>query len=298
MELDDILSDKEPEAPKEPAAKEPAAAEPKEPAEPAVDRPKPSRKEHMKREYAAQGRDPDTGQFVAKEQPVQAEPVPTEQKAAEPTESPKGPPAAPEPSEAQKAWEREKAALLKAALDERNKRQELERQLAQPTKPAQPQEPAKTFWEDPEGHLNAIKEQSSQVALQTKLQTAEMIARSRYQDFDQEVAVFKEMALSVPGLAQQCFSSPDPAEFAYRTGKFHRELNEAGGLAQLRTKIEAETRAKVETEFKAKEEARLADMARQRAALPGSLSDVRGAAASKRMEYTGPTPLDVILGKS
>lgn len=296
MELDDILSDKEPEAPKEPAAKEPAAAEPKEPTEPAVDRPKPSRKEHMKREYAAQGRDPETGQFVAK--PAQAEPVPTEPKAAEPAESPKEPPAAPEPSEVQKAWEREKAALLKAALDERKKRQELERQLAQPMKPAQPQEPAKTFWEDPEGHLNAIKEQSSQVALQTKIETAEMIARSRYQDFDQEVAVFKEMALSVPGLAQQCFSSPDPAEFAYRTGKFHRELKEAGGLDQLRTKIEAETRATVEKEFKAKEEARLAEMARQRAALPGSLSDVRGAAASKRMEYTGPTPLDVILGKS
>ena len=294
MELDDILSDKEPEAPKDPAAKEPAAAEPKEPAEPVIDRPTPSRKEHLKKEYAAQGRDPETGQFVSKE--PDAKPAAAEPKAA--TAEPPKEPAAAEPSEAQKAWEREKAALLKAALDERNKRQELERQLAQPSKPAQSQEPAKTFWEDPEGHLNAIKEQNNQVALQTKLQTAEMIARSRYQDFDQEVAVFREMAQTVPGLAQQCFSASDPAEFAYRTGKFHRELKEAGGLAQLRTKIEAETRAKVETEFKAKEEARQAEMARQRAALPGSLSDVRGAAASKRMEYTGPTPLDVILGKS
>ena len=296
MELDDILSDKEPETPKEPEAKEPASAEQKEPAEPG---PKPSRKEHMKREYAAQGRDPETGQFVSKEPEEKAELASAEPKAAEPAaEPPKEPAAAAEPSEAQKAWEREKAALLKAALDERNKRQELERQLAQPSKPAQSQEPAKTFWEDPEGHLNAIKEQNNQVALQTKLQTAEMIARSRYQDFDQEVAVFREMAQTVPGLAQQCFSAPDPAEFAYRTGKFHRELKEAGGLAQLRTKIEAETRAKVETEFKAKEEARQAEMARQRAALPGSLSDVRGAAAPKRMEYTGPMPLDVILGKS
>ena len=295
MELDDILSDKEPEAPKEPAAKEPAAAEPKEAAEPVIDQPTPNRKEHLKKEYAAQGRDPETGQFVSKE-PAAAT---TETKAAVPAaEALKDPAAAIEPSEAQKGWEREKAALLKAALDERNKRQELERQIAQPAKPVQPQEPTKTFWEDPEGHLNAIKEQNTQVALQTKLQTAEMIARSKYQDFDQEVAVFKEMAMTVPGLAQQCFSSPDPAEFAYRTGKFHRELKEAGGLTQLRANIEAETRAKVETEFKAKEEARQAEIARQRAALPGSLSDVRGAAAPRRLEYTGPTPLDVILGKS
>lgn len=298
MELDDILNDKEPE-------KTPAVEAPKEPAEvpketssdPVAEQITSRRKEHRKRELVAQGRDPETGQFVSKEPKPEAEPAKEPVKeAAKPAEAAPAAPAAPAtPAPAQPEFTERERAFLKTAEEERRKRQELERRLAAPAQSPAPTEPPKTFWDDPEGHLKAMQQSNQQIAIQTKLQTAEMIARSRYKDFDQEMAVFAEMAQTMPGLAQQCVSAPDPAEFAYRTGKAHRELREAGGLDQLKAKIEAETRARLEAEFKAKEEARAKELAEQRAALPGSLSDVRGASTPRKMEYVGPTPLADIL---
>lgn len=277
--LDSILNDKAP--PPEPTPAEPAA----EPAEPAVDDRHNRKRQHRAKELTAQGRDPETGQYIPKAEP---EPAKVEPK-AEPVAAAPAAPAQPEFTEREKAF-------LRTAEEERRKRQELERRYAQPQPPAPPTEPAKTFWDDPEGVFTKHRQEIQQVAAQTKLQTAEMIARTKYQDFDQEVAVFSEMAQTMPGLAQQCFASPDPAEFAYRTGKAHRELKEAGGLDQLRAKIQAEERAKVEAEWKAKKEAEAAELSRQRAALPPSLSEVRGG-SQNRVAWTGPTPLDSILGK-
>jgi hypothetical protein len=282
MELDDVLSDKEPEA-KEPEAVEPA--EPKEPKEAeSVEKPTSRRKAHQAREFAAQGRDPATGQFVSKEPEKVEEPKKEEPKVAEPAK---------EPPPKEEMTEKERA-FLKAAHEERTKRQALERQIEELRKA--PQEPAKTFWDDPEGHLKAMQAQNQQAALQSKLQTAEMIARSRYQDFDAKMDAFKEMVQSMPGLAQQCFAAADPAEFAYKTAKTHLELREAGGLEQLRAKMEAEIRAKVDAEYKEKQEAEKAERARLAAALPPSLSDSKGV-SQNRVTWGGPTPLDAIIGR-
>ena len=302
MDLDDILSDKEPEKEPEPAkepaeqaakepAKEPDAKEPeKEPAgDPVEEQLKSRRKEHRKKELTAQGRDPETGQFVAKElgakEPAEAPKEPAKEPVKEPA-SALAVPAQPEFTEREKAF-------LRAAQEERTKRQELERRMAAP--PPAKDEPAKTFWEDPEGALARQNEQHQAQLRTVWLNTAEAIARTRYTDYEQEKAVFVEMATQSPALYQEMLVSPDPAEFAYRTGKARRELKEAGGLEQLKAKIEAETRTRLEAEYRAKEEARLKELAAQRAALPGSLSDVRGASAPRKLEYTGPTPLADIL---
>ncbi len=132
--------------------------------------------------------------------------------------------------------------------------------------------------------------------LNTRLQTAELIARSRYPDFDEKVGKFAELVQHIPGLAQQWLGSADPAEFAYRTGKNHLEIAQAGSLDKLREEIDkkarTEERAKVEAEFKAKQD----EADRQRAALTGSLSDVRGGTgAPQRPAWNGPTPWGDIL---
>lgn len=284
--LDDVLNEKA--KPEKPAvesvkdlveqAQEPVAAEP-EKAE--VDRPKSLRAEHRKKELIAQGRDPETGQFVKEE--IKEE-VKTKVEVKKEPEKP-----------IEELTVKEKAAFA-AVADERRKRQELERRLAElQPKPAAAETP-KAFWDDPEGALKRHETAIAQTALNTRLQTAELIARNKYQDFDEKIARFSELVSNTPGLAPQWLNSPDPAEFAYRTAKNHMELQDAGSLDQMRSDIEkrvrAEERTKVEAEFKAKAEA----LEKERAALPGSLSDVRGVSSQRAQSvWGGPTSLDEIL---
>lgn len=290
--MDDILGTDKPDN-EAPAAEappaEPTPAAPKETQERVTSR----RAEHRRKELSAQGRDPDTGQFVAKESSAEAQAKPEAPKA----EAPKPP--------QQEMTPKERAAFA-AAADERRKRQVLEQEVArlrqgaqQQAQPAAQREEPKKFWDDPETFLAAdrarVLGEVQHQALTARISTSEMLARHRHQqagDYDANIEIFKELATTTPGVMQQWLQSADPAEFAYRAGKHHRELREAGGLEQLREKMEKELRVQLETEMKERLEAERAS----RAAIPPSLSEVRGASPTRhRVEYTGPTPMTEIL---
>ena len=239
---------------------------------------------HQSKEWAEQGRDPETGQYISKEPPK-------EEQKEEPKPEVKEPPKV-ELTDKEKAY-------LKAVEEERRKRHELERRLAaleaKPT--SQPVEgEKKTFWDDPEGHLKNFEQRFQQQGLQLRLQTSEQIARSKYKDFDEVLEVFGEILRSPagPGIHAQFLAAPDPGEFAYRLGRHTKELRDVGSLDAMRQKIVAEERAKLEAEFKAKEK----EIEKQRAALVPSLSDVKGAAKQSVPVFTGPTPMSDILGRS
>ena len=303
MSLEGILGD---EKPVSPAAEKPALEIPvlgenltpkevKDPVEKQQAERNISRKQAMRdKEQDAQGRvrDPDTGQYVAKTPPEEKPAAPA---AATPPKEPEAAkpavPAAPQ----QEFTEKEKA-FLRAAQEERGKRQALEARLAA-MEAAKPQEPAKTFWDDPEAALKAHEDRIRQESTNARLGMAEYAARQRHPDFQEKVAIFTDLAMKTPGLGQAMLSSPDPAEFVYTTAKNHKDLQDAGGIEQMRAKIERETtarvRAEVETELKAKAD----ELAKARAALPTSLSDARSTGPANRPVWSGPTPLDSILGK-
>lgn len=224
----------------------------------------------------------------AKEEPVvetKAEPVVEVEQKAEPKSEPK---AEPEVKEELSAKER---AFLARAQDETRKRQELEQRLRDvEEKQRQPQNEEKQFWDDPEGHLKAFEQHIAGITTNTRLQTSEMIARSKYPDFDEKLEVFKGILEQTPGLWQQALSSADPADFVYKTGKNYNDLQSAGNLESLKAKMEKEIRIKVEEEFKAKLEAEQ----KERASIPSSLSDARGTTQNK-VAWDGPTPLGNIL---
>lgn len=299
MSLDGILSGEKP-APREPApeapAKEPVteAPAPKEP----VERPQSSRKAWEDKEQEAQGRvrDPATGQFVAK---TEAEPAPKKE-----PEKPAAEPAKPAPAAApQQEYTDKEKAFLRGMHEERGKRQELERRLAaiesSKTQPGAHTEPAKTFWDDPEGAFAKHDQKVEQAVMNTRLHTAEMIARSRHTDFDEKVAVFRDFMAKAQGpqqaaLAAQWLSSPDPAEYAYSFGKNQTEFQQVGNLDALRAKIEKETETKVRVQIEAELKAKAEALAKERAALPGSLSDARSVGTNKPI-WGGPTSLENIL---
>lgn len=306
MSLGDILSDEKP-APREPATPAPKAEEKPAldipvlgdsplPEKPKIERPV-SRKVAMRdKEQLAQGRvrDPETGQYVkVEDKDEKGEKPPEFAKPQEPAKAEPAKPAAPIAAPQQEFTEKEKA-FLRAAQEERGKRQELERRLAA-IEAAKPKEPEKGFWDDPEGALAKQKQDFQQALTGMRLQTAEGIARSRYKDFDEKVAVFSELAQSTPGLGQQMLQAPDPAEFAYRTAANHMAIKEAGGIEELRAKIERDTTARVRAEVEAELRAKADALAKAREALPGSLSDARSTGAANRPVWSGPPSLDEIL---
>lgn len=314
MELRDILDGKDDGAPKpDPVERQMEAERAEKPAEsaqadldlapdgnPKVGSVKSRRKQHQEREFNAQAdgagrkRDEVTGQFVPKE-PAKAESEPEAKPDAKAEAKPDAEPAKTEPEAKKEPPKQEftekEQAFMKAALEERRKRQELQQQLAALQQNAQPQE-KKTFWDDPEGVLQQFQQQVQTVALRTRLDTSEAIARQRYQDFDQNVQFFGELMQATPGLREQMLNSHDPAEFAYRAGKAAREFREIGNIEEYRARVERETRAKLEAEFRAKLEANQ----RKAQELPPSLSETSARPAPNRAAYNGPVPLDQIVG--
>jgi len=220
----------------------------------------------------------------------QAAPEPPPAPAPEPP-APEPAPAVPEPAAAapqQPMTDKEKA-FYTAMSEERRKRQEIERKFNELQQAQPPQEP-KAFWDDPEAALQTFKHEVDKVVTTTRMDTAEQIARSKYNDFDDKINVFAEVLQNTPGLREHWMQAPDPAEFAYRTGKNYMELQQAGNIDALRAKIESEVRMKLEAEMKAKDEARKAELA----AIPPSLSNAQSAPGNKAV-WGGPPSLDNIL---
>lgn len=293
LSLDSILSDEEQKAP-EPTNAEPVIVKTSPEPGPEVEQVKSLQKEHLAREYAAQGRDPETGQFAPKE-PEKAAP-------AEP-KKPKEPPKV-------ELTDKEKA-LLARANDETRKRRELERRLAaieqERAKAAQTQQPVADsqqpteFWDNPQAALEQnkaevikLKDELRHEILDTKLKISESFAKSKHSDYMEKVPVFGELLKLVPGLYQQWVSSHDMAEFAYTLAKNHMELKQAGNLDGFRKKIEEETTAKVRKQAADEQAAKEAERQRLAESLPRSLSDVRGT-NQQTLAWGGPTPLSSIL---
>ena len=289
MDMDDILSDAPPPKTEEAPIVETTAEPDKTASDEARKEEYKSKRERARdKEAEAQGkvRDPNTGQFVSPDKLPKEEPA-APAKVEEPVKAVETKPVQEE------LTPKERAAFAKAA-DETRKRQALEARLRE-LEAKQSAEPAKTFWDDPEGALNKQKQEVQQAVVSATLRTSETIARSRYKDFDEKVAIFGELAQTTPGLAQQMLGAPDPAEFAYRTAANHKALQDAGGMEQLLAKREEETRIKVRAEIEAELKAKAAALEKERAALPGSLSEAPSK-GNNRPTWNGPTAMDDILG--
>ena len=276
LSMDDILNDKKP---------EPEAVVEK--TEAPVERATSRKLQWQEKEQAAQGRvrDPETGQFSPKAE----EPIKEEAKAEPKEELAKT--VAP-----QNELSPKEKALLAETDRQRARAQDLERRIAA-MEAALPKEPEKTFWDDPEAALAKQKEELRKEtdrlraeAVTARLNTAEFIARREHPDFDEKIEVFGELLNETPGLHQQWMSAPDPAEFAYKTGKNHMDLKEAGGIPELRAKIEKEVRLKLEAELKEKAE----KLAKERSGIPPSLSEARSTGVNKPV-WGGVPSFDDIL---
>lgn len=265
MSLDSILSGAERPAPAAPAATE-VTEVPRETVE-------------TKEVPLTQPRNPD-GKYAGKE-PVEK---PIENVVEKPIEKPVEAPK-------QDMTPKERALLAKAQ-DETRKRQDLERRLADYEAK---KDPPKQFWEDPEGKMKEFEAKMEGAVVNTRLNTAETIARAKYPDFQEKVDIFATVLSQTPGLQQQWLSSPDPAEFAYRTGKNHQEIQQLDGIEGVKEQVRKETEAKVRAELEAEYKKKAEEGKKERDALPGSISNARGTGNTGSPVWGGPKSLDSIL---
>lgn len=165
--------------------------------------------------------------------------------------APKGEDAAPPAAE-------EDRVPVGAVQDERRKRQELERRYAELETRfnsfANPPQPAPEMFDDPEGwqnHFRADIQNASvqQASFNAKLDTSEMLARDKFDDFDDMKESFLALAKDNPTLAQQALTDSHPWRKAYQIAKTHSTMQQVGATdvdslrASIRAELEAEMKA-------------------------------------------------------
>lgn len=183
----------------------------------------------------------------------------------------------------------------KAIREEREKRQQLERELQaikdQLAQPKEPPAPPPSIWDDEDAALEhrdnrVLSTAVQQATLNATLAVSESWARRTNPDFDEMKAEFLRMAENNPELAQQALADPDPWDKAYKIAKNARTMTELGAtdLDSLKAKI----REELEAEYAAK--------APPVPGLPPTLSTERNLGTRSGPAWSGPKPLSELLG--
>lgn len=192
-----------------------------------------------------------------------------------------------------------------ALLDERRKRQEIERQYRelQARMQQQPEPENKPDWfTDPESAAARERQQFQQQLFETRVELSETLMREKHQDYESMRDVFAEAAVRAaeagnPQLQMQLSRSPNPAKFAYEMGRrihFQREVGDDPGA--YREKLKAELMKELGLGH---EPGAAPAPQRATAQVPRSLAKESSApprAGNGRFVSNGPTPLEDILG--
>lgn len=211
----------------------------------------------------------------------------------EPTgEEPAEEPAADESPSSEESKVEDKSAVqagLEAELARiRAKNRELEGRVNQQAQPEQRPD----FFEDPDAALTTLEQRVEQKIAKARIDWSEQSARQRYEDFDNKIEVFTEIANENPMLWQQMTASPDPADFAYKQADQVLKMREFGDISSFEEKIRADERIKAEEKAKAEYEAKL----RELSGLPQPLSDTRATGGNSSPPVTDES-LEDVLGR-
>ena len=141
---------------------------------------------------------------------------------------------------------------INALLDEREKRQRLETELAQLKAQAQPAKEDTTeddLFSNPAEVLKRVQMEAYAAARRDMINMSEAILFETKPDAQEKIDAFKEAIQQNPSLYQQMIHSPNPAGFAYQEGTKFLSVK---AMPTDMAKYEQELRAKIEAEMVAK----------------------------------------------
>lgn len=221
---------------------------------------------------------------------------------------------APKQKEAPPASKEEEGRIA-AIKAEREKRQALERELAelraklaapQPQVQQAPQQPPQPPLQDlmfqaPEQFVETLQQRFEEQLLATRLATSEALAKQQ-PDYDAAEQALEAYAKSSPQaaaeVAQMLRSHPAPAMWAYQAGKHLLAQQRWQPIMQQHSDPEAFIAAEVERRLQERMQQQPAQPAQSPAPrLPTSLASARAAAPRNGPGWVGPTPLTDILGQ-
>lgn len=189
-----------------------------------------------------------TGAEVEAEKPEQEqEPEQTEEVKEEGVKEESAPPA-----ESQAPAKDERFIPINALLDEREKRQRLEAELAQYKAQAQPAKEDTTeedLFSNPAEVLKRVQMEAYAAARRDMINMSEAILFETKPDAQEKIDAFKEAVQQNPTLYQQMLQHPNPAGFAYQEGSKFLSVK---SMPQDMAAYEKELRAKIEAELAAK----------------------------------------------
>jgi hypothetical protein len=149
-------------------------------------------------------------------------------------------------------------ADVAAIIDERRKRQELQRELDQ-LKQQQPQKPKTDIFADPDAAIAERLQERLTPLENTIFQLQTELAKSKMPDFDDAAKAFFTHAQNDPILMHQADTAPDLFAFIYREGNRLKELGDVGGdIVKYKEKVTAESRAEI-----AKRDEQIATLSKQ-----------------------------------
>lgn len=136
-------------------------------------------------------------------------------------------------------------ADVAAIIDERRKRQEMQREL-EGLRQQQQAKPKTDIFENPEAAINERLAERLTPLETTIFKLQVELAKSKMPDFDDAAKAFFTHAQGDPILMHQADTAPDQFAFIYREGKRLQELGDVGGdIVKYREKVTAEARAEV-----------------------------------------------------
>ena len=187
-------------------------------------------------------------------------------------------------------------------IAERKKRQaaesraeQAEQRVKQLESGGQPTEEQKADWyADPEKAAQAMQQQLSQQAFNTKLELSQDMMRGQFEDYDDLETEFVDLAKQDPRLIQEMQQAPNPARFAYETAKKAREYEAMKDVDSYKAKLKQELEAELRKELEAEQQQKAEKQQRKRDAIDPSLASSTSNGL-KSDDYAGPTPLENIL---
>ena len=171
--------------------------------------------------------------------------------------------------EAKAEVEAEKEPWTKAAyLDEKRKRQDLEKQLK-----VQERKPLPDVIEDQTAFTDAIREDVYQTVAGMKIELSQDLMRELHEDYDEREAQFLDLAKDNPSLISELNNAANPARFAYETARKHADLQALKNVDEYKAKLRAEVEAELRSEILGEKASKEAKTAAKDAAITPSLVD-------------------------
>jgi len=184
---------------------------------------------------------------------------------------------------------------LKALQAEREKRQALERQVAEFN--AQKEAiPAPDIFEDQAAYTQHFQQKIDNDRFNDKANMSEFYARREHADLDSKVEAFKELKLTNPALEAQVMNAASPYHEIIDIVAKHEKMEKMQNIDEFEATTRAEIEVKVRAEIKAEMEGKQQADKNLRDSIPTSLVDAQSKGSVTKPAWAGTSSLSNLFG--